>query len=167
MKHDLMHVFEEFYSNGVVCKSMYSNFITLVRKIDCSCRVKDFRPISLTFIVYKILATMLASRLGRVLVSTVTPHQSAFAEGRQILDVPLIANEVAEDVRGRKRKGVVCKLDFEKAYDRVCWFLWIKFLSPRALVRDGGDGSRAVLVLVVLPLLSMGNLGLGLTPLEI
>lgn len=61
----------------------------------------------------------MANRLSAVIASTVSLHQNAFVQVRQILDAVLVANEVVEDVRGRKRKGVVFKLDFEKAYDRV------------------------------------------------
>ena len=43
---------------------------------------------------------------------------------RQILDVVLVANEVVEDYKRRKQKGLVFKIDFEKAYDNVrCGFL--------------------------------------------
>ena len=38
---------------------------------------------------------------------------------RQILDLILIANEVVEDFRSSRKKGIVFKIDFEKAYDRV------------------------------------------------
>ena len=41
--------------------------------------------------------------------------------GRQILDLVLIANEAVEDYRSFKKKGIVFKIDFEKAYDRVEW----------------------------------------------
>lgn len=65
------------------------------------------------------LAKVLANRLGKVLAITITSHQSAFVKGCQILDVAFVANEVVDDVRSRKRDGVIFKLDFEKAYDRV------------------------------------------------
>ena len=38
---------------------------------------------------------------------------------QQILDVALVMNEVVEDVRATGSKGVVFKVDFEKAYDHV------------------------------------------------
>ena len=47
--------------------------------------------------------------------------QNAFVKGRQILDASLIANEVVEFWQKRKEKGLICKLDIEKAYDNINW----------------------------------------------
>ena len=41
--------------------------------------------------------------------------------GRQILDGVLIANECIRFWKKEKRPGLICKLDMEKAYDRVEW----------------------------------------------
>lgn len=49
----------------------------------------------------------------------ITQPQSAFVEGRQILDSILIVNECIEDQRLSGRNGLICKLDLEKAYDHV------------------------------------------------
>ncbi|GMP34239.1 hypothetical protein CsSME_00007196 [Camellia sinensis var. sinensis] len=32
-----------------------------------------------------------------------------------------LANEVVEEYRGLKKEGIICKVDFEKAYDHVDW----------------------------------------------
>jgi hypothetical protein len=37
----------------------------------------------------------------------------------------LIAHEILHELRVRKKKGIILKLDFEKAYDKVNW----KFLQ--------------------------------------
>ena len=47
--------------------------------------------------------------------------QSAFIQGRSILDSIIVANEVIEEVRKKKSKCIVVKADFEKAYDSVEW----------------------------------------------
>lgn len=95
---------------GIVCKSISSTFITLV---------KDFRPISLITSVHKIRTNVLANKFGTIIGNTIS--QSAFIEGRQILDSPLIADELVDDVKTAKGNGLVLKLDFEKVYDGVCW----------------------------------------------
>lgn len=46
-------------------------------------------------------------------------NQYAFIKGRYILDSILIANECVEDYRRRKQKGMIAKLDLEKAYDKT------------------------------------------------
>ena len=71
--------------------------------------------------LYKIIAKVLAKRLQTVLAETISKYQGAFVAGRQILDVVLVANEAMEDYRRGNRKGLVFKIDFEKAYDNVSW----------------------------------------------
>lgn len=47
--------------------------------------------------------------------------QNAFIEGRQFLDVVLMANEVVYLGRKQGVSGVLCKLDFKKACDHANW----------------------------------------------
>ena len=49
----------------------------------------------------------------------VSKAQGAFLEGKQILDVVLIANEVIDSILKNNENGIMCKLDIEKAYDNV------------------------------------------------
>ena len=42
-------------------------------------------------------------------------------EGRQILDVMLIANEAINSMLKSNKCDVLCKLDIKKAYDNVNW----------------------------------------------
>lgn len=90
--------------------------------------VKDFRPISLTTLVYKLVAKVLVKRLKRVMPKVIAPTQSAFIGGRKILDPILIANGVVEEYRSKKKKGLLLKLDLERAFDRVDWVFLEKVL---------------------------------------
>lgn len=67
---------------------------------------------------------MLSNRIRSVLHEVIDGKQYAFIKGRNILGSILIANERVEDYKRRKQKGVVVKLDLEKANDKTdCKFL--------------------------------------------
>ena len=93
--------------------------------------MKDYRPISLVTGVYKILAKVLANRLKEVLGDTISTTQGAFVKDRQILDVVLVANEAVEEYQSKKKNGLVCKVDFEKAYDHIRWSFLDKVLEMK------------------------------------
>lgn len=82
-------------------------------------KLKEFRLISLVTCLYKIIPMTLALRIREVGGDTITCFQGAFFHGRQNLDLVLVTNEMAKDVRSRKEEGIVFELDFEKAYDHA------------------------------------------------
>ena len=96
----------------------------------------DFRSISLLGSLYKLLAKVLANRLKKVLDKVVSGDQNAFVRGKHILDASLIANEVIDFWHKRNEKGLICKLDIEKAYDSINWNFFMKGLFKM------GFGSR-------------------------
>lgn len=63
--------------------------------------------------------------------SIIDSPQTAFLEGRQILDPILIANEVVEEYRAKKKKGWLLKLDLEKAFDMVDWVFLEKVMKQK------------------------------------
>ena len=56
-------------------------------------------------------------------------YQNAFVTGRQILDASLRANEVIDAWNKRGEKGLICKLDIEKAYDSINWQFLLKVME--------------------------------------
>ena len=90
---------------------------------------KDFIPISLVGSLYKLLAKVFANKLKRVIHKLINRAQNAFVEGRHIMDASLLANKVIDTLLKRKEKGVLCKLDIEKAYDHINWNCILKVLQ--------------------------------------
>ena len=129
VKSDIMGLFKDFYEHGSFVRSLNSTFMVLIPKRVGVEDLKDFRPISLTGSIYKLIAKVLANRLKKVMNKLVNLAQNAFVEGRQILDVSLIANEVIDSMLKKKEKGVLCKLDIEKAYDNINWKFLIAVLG--------------------------------------
>ena len=113
--------FKEFHDQSRFVKSLNATFLVLIPKKQNVEDLKDLRPISLVGGLYKILSKVLANRIKRVMVRFISQSQSAFVEGRQILDAVLIANEVVDSILRRKESGLICKLDIEKAYDSISW----------------------------------------------
>lgn len=81
--------------------------------------LKDFRLISLLKSVHKIITKVLMLGFKLVMKSIIFQSQSTFIERRKILDSVLIANECIENKKLTGTKGVIYKLDLEKAYDCV------------------------------------------------
>jgi exonuclease III len=121
LKDDLIRFFNEFHKHGKLTKGINSTFIALIPKVESPQCLSDFRPISLVNCLYKILAKVLANRLRNVIGSVISTSQTAFVPGRQILDGLLIANELVDDARKRKKDLLLFKVDFEKAFDSVDW----------------------------------------------
>ncbi|WKA05140.1 hypothetical protein VitviT2T_023123 [Vitis vinifera] len=128
VKEEILEMFKEFHEQGSFLKSLNNTFLVLIPKKGGADDLGDFRPISLLGGLYKLMAKVLANRLKRVLNKVVAPTQNAFVMGRQILDASLIANEVIDSWQKRKEKGLICKLDIEKAYDSINWKFLLKTL---------------------------------------
>jgi SAM-dependent MidA family methyltransferase len=57
--------------------------------------------------------------LGRIADRIILNNQSAFIKGRYILESVVTAHEIVHSISKSNNKGIILKLDYEKAYDRV------------------------------------------------
>ena len=119
VKEEVLEMFKEFHEHNTFLKSLNATFLVLIPKKGGAEELGDFRPISLLGGLYKLLAKVLANRIKNVIGRVISSDQNAFVMGRQILDASLIANEVIDSWKKEGKKGLICKLDIEKAYDNV------------------------------------------------
>ena len=127
VKGEIMEMFKDFHANETFIKSLNVTFLVLIPKGDAE-DLKDFRPISLLGSLYKILAKVLANHLKKVEGKVVSEAQNAFVEGQQITNASLIANELIDHWQKQKEKGVICKLDIEKAFNNINWQFLMKIM---------------------------------------
>jgi hypothetical protein len=84
---------------------------TLLPKEEGAKTLKKFRPIRLINCNFKIFSKAINNRLVRICDRLLSHNQSAFVEGRFILESVVSAHEIIHDTVIRKEKVVVLKLD--------------------------------------------------------
>lgn len=70
---------------------------------------------------YKGITKVLNNRLVPVAKEVIGASQTGFVKGRNILEGVVILHEVIHELRSKGKKGLILKIDLEKAYDRVRW----------------------------------------------
>nr|GEV24693.1 hypothetical protein [Tanacetum cinerariifolium] len=82
--------------NGIMKEGCNSSFITLIPKVANALVVSNFWLISLIGAQYKVIAKILANHLSQVIATVISSEQTAFVSQRQILDGPLMVNEIID-----------------------------------------------------------------------
>lgn len=119
----ICNLVHHIYSEPEVVRGLNETLVVLIPKNLNPESWKNYRPISLCNVIFKIVTKIIATRLRRHMSSLVAPHQCSFISGRHSSDNVVIAQEVFHSMRCKKgKKGfVVVKVDLEKAYDRLWW----------------------------------------------
>jgi hypothetical protein len=68
---------------------------------------------------FKIFTKVGTNRIVQIAESVVRLTQTAFMPGRHILEGVVILHETIHELHRKKMDGVLLKIDFEKAYDKV------------------------------------------------
>lgn len=97
--------------------------------------LKNWRPISLLNVDYKILAKLFANRLTNILPYIISEDQTGYIKGRfigfnirQIEDTIIFCNDY-------DKPGIILSIDFEKAFDTINW----RFINSALKAFNFGD----------------------------
>ena len=91
--------------------------------------IKNWRPISLLNVIYKIGSACIASRIKKVLPVLIDDDQTGFITNRYIGDNIRLIYDLMDYLNSRNLPGLLLCLDFEKAFDSLDWRFMFKVLT--------------------------------------
>jgi hypothetical protein len=141
IKVDLLALFSCLHAGQLELFRLHFGEIILLPKVNEAERIEQYRPICLLNVSFKIFTTVATLKLNTVADHVVRPSQTAFMQARSILDGVVTFNETVHELHSKKLIGVILKLDFEKAYDKVKW----SFLQQTLRMKDFSDEWRALI----------------------
>jgi hypothetical protein len=115
----MISLFDDFYKGAMDVKRSNYGIITLLPKVKEAEKIQQFRPICLLNCLFKWFTKCLTIRLEPVANKIINGAQTTFIKGRTIMTSILALHEVLHEVKRSKKIGMVFKIDFEKAYDKV------------------------------------------------
>lgn len=111
-----------FLSTSIVSVILFPS--SLVRKTYQSPEtIKQFRPISLCNMLYKLVTKILVTRLKPLIPAWISHNQNSFIKGRSLNINLVVASEILHSMKRKIGKGgwFALKIDLEKAYDQIEW----------------------------------------------
>jgi mannosylglycoprotein endo-beta-mannosidase len=69
----------------------------------------------------KIFTKVGTNRITGIAHKVIKTTQTSFMPGRHILEAVVVLHETIHELHRKKMDGVLFKIDFEKAYDKVKW----------------------------------------------
>lgn len=128
---DFMTLCMQFYNHQTNLTSLNRSIICLIPKEKDATLITKFRPISLVNCSFKIISKILTFRLETLMSRLIDSSQAAFIKHRNILDNVILSQEILHHCHSTNESGVVIKVDFEKAYDKINWAYLLDILESR------------------------------------
>lgn len=125
---DLVRVLNLSYEQGQLSTSQRRGLIIVLHKKDDRLEMKNYRPISLLNVDYKIATRAICGRLLSVISTIVESDQTCGVPGRTISTNLAMIRDLIEYAERADLPLAILSLDQEKAFDRVDWGFLQKIL---------------------------------------
>ena len=124
------------YRTGSLSVTQKQGIITYLPKPNkCRYNLKNWRPISLLNVVYKMASAVIANRPKSTLDELIHENQKGVISGRSIGENKRLIYDVLFETKNRNLQGLILSIDFEKALDTVSW----KFIEKTLRYYNFGD----------------------------
>ena len=126
----LVRSINEGFLKGKLSVTQRQGTITCIPKEGKSKRlIKNWRPISLLNVSYKIASSCIANRIKSVLDEIIHESQKGFLKGRYIGENIRLIYDALIYTEKKDIPGLLLAIDFEKAFDSVSWVFLQKCLK--------------------------------------
>ena len=99
-----MALFSDFHREDLNLYSLNFGIITLIPKIQDATKIQQYRPICVLNVSFKFFTKVGMIRLNKVAQTVVSPTQTAFMPGRNIMEGVVILHETIHEVTYEKAK---------------------------------------------------------------
>lgn len=141
VSQDFIIAVQSVFRFGFLPKGINSTIPALIPKKLDSVEMIDYRPIACCNVVYKVVSKILANHLKKLLPRLISESQSAFVQGRLLMENVLLASEL---VKGYHKDNItprcVMKIDVSKAFDSVQWEFILRSLRVWGSRRSSRTG---------------------------
>ena len=87
---------KDAFANPVSLEAINDTHLVLIPKVDNPTCLKEFRPIALCNVSFKVVTKVIANPLKNYLHKVIGPYQSCFIPGRHSSDNIIIAQEIIQ-----------------------------------------------------------------------
>ena len=129
----------EGYVEGKLSITQRQGLITCLPKGDKPKQfLKNWRPITLLNVVYKIASACIAERIKTILTTLISEDQTGFISGRYIGENTRLIYDILHITDELDIPGLLLIVDFEKAFDSISW----KFINHTLNFFNFGDSIK-------------------------
>ena len=122
LKYFILRSLNSGFHDGQMSISLRQCIITCLPKGDKPRHfLKNWRPISILSVIYKIASSAIAKRLKTVLEKLISPSQSGFLSGHFIGENTRLIYDIMHYTSEKDIPGMLMLIDFQKAFDSVSW----------------------------------------------
>ena len=119
LKWSLLDLYRECFLIGELNSTAKKGLITLIPKKSDTTLLKNWRPLTLLNMDYKILAKVLALRMKPVLQDIIGEQQTGFMENRCITENIRTTIDLVSHVYQAGKKAIFVSIDYIKCFDRI------------------------------------------------
>ena len=130
LKHCILKALNNSFQKGKLPLTLRQCIITCLPKKGKSRElIKNWRPLSMLSVLYKLASAAIANRLKPHLDKLISETQNGFVPGRYIGECTRLVFDIMHYTEMHNLPGMLVLIDFEKAFDSVSWAFIYKTLE--------------------------------------